>query len=257
MFIYKITNIKNGKVYIGQTIRSIKDRFHRHINDAISNRLDTHLARAIRLYGPEAFTVEQIDTATSQEELTQKEIYWIHFYDSVNTGYNETDNEFKSGGNTYKSKSKQEMEIIKTKLSNSKKGGKNPNSRKVKCKSILTGKEYVFNSLAEMTTFFHKSNHSFITARCTGRISCLYKREWLIAYEENDYPKMTIEKGNRKSRTVEIIDLNTNEKKIFESFASAEKYYNIPSKGFSRKAYRYNIGEYFTCYGRYKIKILR
>ena len=58
MFIYKITNIQNNKVYIGQTIRPIKDRFNRHINDAISNRLDTHLARAIRLYGSESFVVE-------------------------------------------------------------------------------------------------------------------------------------------------------------------------------------------------------
>ena len=34
MWIYKITNIQNNKVYIGQTIRPIQDRFHRHINDS-------------------------------------------------------------------------------------------------------------------------------------------------------------------------------------------------------------------------------
>ena len=37
MWIYKITNIQNNKVYIGQTIRPIQDRFNRHINDAINN----------------------------------------------------------------------------------------------------------------------------------------------------------------------------------------------------------------------------
>ena len=47
VWIYKITNIVNGKVYIGQTIRPIEDRFHRHINDAMNNRLNTHFARAI------------------------------------------------------------------------------------------------------------------------------------------------------------------------------------------------------------------
>ena len=37
MYIYKITNIQNNKVYIGQTIRPIKERFHRHKNDAMNN----------------------------------------------------------------------------------------------------------------------------------------------------------------------------------------------------------------------------
>ena len=63
MWIYKITNIQNNKVYIGQTIRPIEQRFHRHLNDALNNILDTHFARAIRYYTPNSFTVETIDTA--------------------------------------------------------------------------------------------------------------------------------------------------------------------------------------------------
>ena len=42
MWIYKITNIQNNKVYIGQSIRPINQRFQRHINDALNNILDTH-----------------------------------------------------------------------------------------------------------------------------------------------------------------------------------------------------------------------
>ena len=57
MIIYKITNIKNNKVYIGQTIRPMKDRFNRHINDALNNVIDTHFARAIRKYGKESLCV--------------------------------------------------------------------------------------------------------------------------------------------------------------------------------------------------------
>ena len=51
MWVYKITNIQNGKVYIGQTIRPVQDRFHRHITDSLSGKLDTKFARAIRKYG--------------------------------------------------------------------------------------------------------------------------------------------------------------------------------------------------------------
>lgn len=102
MWIYKITNIQNNKCYIGQTIRPIQDRFHRHINDALNNVLDTHFARAIRKYGKESFIIEEIDKASSQEELNQKEQYWIRYYNSTVTGYNETDAIHKCGGNTYK-----------------------------------------------------------------------------------------------------------------------------------------------------------
>ena len=62
MWIYKITNIQNNKSYIGQSIRPIEQRFHRHINDALNNILDTHFARAIRAYGKENFKIEVIDT---------------------------------------------------------------------------------------------------------------------------------------------------------------------------------------------------
>lgn len=63
MWVYKITNIQNKKMYIGQTIRPIEERFKRHLNDAIKGNLDTHFARAIRKYGKENFTIECIDVA--------------------------------------------------------------------------------------------------------------------------------------------------------------------------------------------------
>ena len=124
MYIYKITNKINQKMYIGQTINPIEERFHRHIQDAMSGRLDTHFARAIRYYKPENFKIELIDTATSQEELTQKEHYWINFYDAVNKGYNETNSVTKSGGNTYSSKTSEELTAIKEKIRQTKLGGK-------------------------------------------------------------------------------------------------------------------------------------
>lgn len=116
MWIYKITNIQNEKVYIGQTIRPIEQRFKRHMNDALNNILDTHFARAIRKYGKENFIIEQIDTAQTQDELNKKEQYWIQYYNSVENGYNETDAISKCGGNTYQSKTEEEMEDIKEKI---------------------------------------------------------------------------------------------------------------------------------------------
>lgn len=147
MYIYKITNIQNNKVYIGQTIRPIKDRFHRHINDAMNNVLDTHFARAIRKYGKESFIIEQIDIAKTQTELNQKEQYWIQYYDSVKNGYNETDALTKCGGNTYKFKTAEEMKIIKNKISQTKLGNKNPMAKKIKRTNIITNEIDIFDTV--------------------------------------------------------------------------------------------------------------
>lgn len=225
MIIYKITNTKNNKVYIGQTIRSLKQRFNRHKTDALRGILDTHFARAIRKFSPDVFTAEIIDTAKSQEELNKKEKYWIQYYDSINNGYNETDATEKCGGNTYQSKTVQEMIAIKNKLSKSKMGGKNPQAVKVKCKNIKTGKELHFTSQAEMRDYFKENNHQFISRRCLGKIKCLYKDEWLIAFEEQEYIKDFTQKGKtpKRGRELKIIDLKNNKEYYFHSLRELER----------------------------------
>ena len=89
MFVYKVTNRVNGKVYIGQTTRTIAIRWKQHCNPANDQCLALH--RAINKYGKENFTVEQIDVASDSEELNKKEQYWIAHYDSIAPkGYNMT-----------------------------------------------------------------------------------------------------------------------------------------------------------------------
>lgn len=233
MIIYKITNQKNGKVYIGQTIKTLQARFNRHKTDALNNVIDTHFARAIRYYGIENFIPEVIDTAESQEELTQKEQYWIHYYNSIEEGYNETDATLKSGGNTYQSKTPEEMAIIKQKLSNSKKGEKNPNATGVKCKNVNSNEEYHFGSQSEMQAFFKEKNHQFISRRCRHEIKCLYKNEWLIAFENDDYPTNYTLKGQtpKKGDQLKVIELATGKTYIFPSIRKAkEELPELPSR---------------------------
>lgn len=183
MWIYKITNIQNNKVYIGQTIRPIEQRFQRHINDALNNIIDTHFARAIRKYGKENFTIEQIDTAQSQNELNQKEQYWIRYYNSVNDGYNETDAIYKCGGNTYQSKTEKEMEVIKEKIRQTKIGAKNPMARKIKRINVLTGEIDYFDTIiscAKACGIQH--GKTSITVRLNGQMKSPYKKTWNFEY---------------------------------------------------------------------------
>ena len=74
MIIYKITNLINGKCYVGQTIGDIKDRMYHHKSP---NSRCNAISGAIQKYGWENFSYEVIDTATNQEELDEKETYWI------------------------------------------------------------------------------------------------------------------------------------------------------------------------------------
>ena len=89
-YIYKITNLINGKIYIGKTTSSIEERWKEHIHsinrDNIKNR---PLYKAINKYGIKNFSIEKIEEVQA-DILSEREIYWINFYDSFKTGYNAT-----------------------------------------------------------------------------------------------------------------------------------------------------------------------
>ena len=84
VYIYKITNKINNKIYIGQTTRDIKRRYIAHKNSPnFKHTRQFPLARAIKKYGWDNFTKEVIDTATSLEELNQKELFYIKYFNSL------------------------------------------------------------------------------------------------------------------------------------------------------------------------------
>lgn len=116
--IYKITNKVNGKVYIGQSV-NIKNRWKRHRKtpyDPNDKSYDLPLYRAIRKYSLDNFSFEILEECNI-EELNEKEIYWIKYYNTTNeeNGYN-----LKEGGEhcqpTNAKLSEQDVLIIKERL---------------------------------------------------------------------------------------------------------------------------------------------
>lgn len=86
-YIYKAENEKNNLIYVGSTTRSVEERKKDHIQKA--NKATGHqFHEAIATYGQEAFTWEQIDTASSMDELAKKEKEYILEYNSKEDGYN-------------------------------------------------------------------------------------------------------------------------------------------------------------------------
>lgn len=89
--IYKIENLINHKVYIGQA-QDITKRWINHrsaMNNPNDHCYNYHLYRSMRKYGIENFDftiLEECDIA----ELNEREKYWIQYYDSFFNGYNAT-----------------------------------------------------------------------------------------------------------------------------------------------------------------------
>lgn len=90
--IYRITNLLNGKLYIGQSVHPDR-RWWEHCNRA-KRKIDNYpIHLAIAKYGIENFKMDILEWT---EDYDNKEIYYIKFYDSLcPNGYN-----IANGGNS-------------------------------------------------------------------------------------------------------------------------------------------------------------
>lgn len=83
-WIYLITNKVNGLKYVGQSIDVIS-RWSAHCRDS-----EIAIDKAIQKYGVENFKIEIIEENVPENELDEREIYWIDFYNTYKgKGYNQ------------------------------------------------------------------------------------------------------------------------------------------------------------------------
>lgn len=88
--IYKITNLINNKVYIGQS-SCYEKRKNTHKNKLKRGTHDNvYLQRSYDYHGKDSFSIELIEEC-EREILTIRENYWMNFYESFNykKGYNQ------------------------------------------------------------------------------------------------------------------------------------------------------------------------
>lgn len=157
--IYKITNLVNGKVYIGQTTKrnGFKDRYpyngngiervykthyYRRKNNGGYNK---HLLESIEKYGFKSFRVIEIfDYAFSKKELNIKEKLYISLYSSNDDlhGYNRT-----MGGETFE------------------KGGNHHNAKKICCITF----DKVFDSIIEAEDYYKNISKGAISTMIQGK----------------------------------------------------------------------------------------
>lgn len=95
MHIYKITNLINQKVYIGQTVqKNPMMRWYSHLADARRGK-KSYLLDSIRKYGQESFSWEIIDLSNNIDDLNAKEEKWLEHYRNLVEVYNNRE----AGGN--------------------------------------------------------------------------------------------------------------------------------------------------------------
>lgn len=90
--VYLIRNTVNDKVYVGQTINTLKRRWTGHTSDAKHNAGCKSIARAIRKYSRRAFDLAVLGEGEAGSELDNLERIWIILLRSTNPkfGYNRT-----------------------------------------------------------------------------------------------------------------------------------------------------------------------
>ena len=199
--IYLHRNKINNKVYIGQTKRTLAQRFRKDGKGYIKC---THFYRAIEKYGWDNFEhIVLEENITNLKEANEREKYWISYYNSTNKdkGYNCTtggnegstwseeakkaqSERFKGeNGSFYGKQHTQEYKENMRKNHADVKGGKNPQAKKVKriddsviyeCAgeaAISIGKDYIQGGKS-------------IARCCRGERNTAYGYKWEFVIEE-------------------------------------------------------------------------
>lgn len=210
--IYKITNKINNKTYIGQSI-DIEKRWKQHIYRSSLSELEypEKIYQAIRKYGINNFLFEIIEEC-SVNQLDEKELYWINFYNSYINGYNMV--LYGNINNCIKANDSKKIPVIAYRLDGS------------------LFKEYESISEASRET---NTNQTLIRECLNGNIARGGNYQWM---KKDDNIPSKIEPYKRKKNygciAVEQYDLNNNLLNTFDSILDASKATGVSRKSITR-----------------------
>lgn len=206
--IYKIENLLNSKIYIGQSI-DIFFRWKTHCYNHNSNKV-LAIDKAIQKYGKENFCFQIIELCP-QEQLNTQEIYYIEKFNTYfGNGYNCTQGGQDCGYNSLKKK------VIQT--------------------IIETGETIIFSSIADAARAYD-IDPTNISRVCNGLTYSSCDSFWNFIDENgNKIPT------NRKLKNIkQVCCKNYKEKKIFNSIKDAAQFLSVNRDKLSNMLYQGTI----------------
>lgn len=211
--IYKITNMVNGKCYIGQTINGFDRRYDFNISKRTKNK---HLKSAIDKYGIENFDICKVyDMAFSKEELDIKEQLYIEKFNAIENGYN-----LREGGS--KGHLTDETKQILSKINT---GENHPQYGKHQSQETIEKRRQKIKGTKR--TDEQKQKMSENHADVSGKNNPMYGKGDLL-------------KGKNNGRAKAVICITTN--MVFDTAIEVAKYYGFKASTSIR----------FCCNGKYK-----
>lgn len=183
--IYKIVNSQDGKIYVGQTTKTLEERLSTHFSSSLEGNRQKKIYNAILNYGRNNFSIELIEECPD-EVADIVESYWIYKLNTIEDGYNSC---FSVGKKICKTKELTNEEYLKRmEKTNS------SNKKKIKTLSIdqftLDG-EYIrtFPSARAAEIFLFGDEHkagrvSFLQQAARGYKPKAYGYKW--AYHKED-----------------------------------------------------------------------
>lgn len=192
-----LTNMINGKRYVGQTLHE-KHRLnvHKRLGHAKDKRYTLAVDFAIEKYGFENFKYEVLERDIPQDMLNEREIYWISFYDTMNTGYNLT-----KGGQS-------SIETCKKKV----------NMYSLEGQFIRT-----FDSITEASIFINAASLSQIPQCCKGKRKSAGGYQWRFTDDKTPVAKYQYKGPVRNFKKVDQYTLDGKYIKTYNSIAEAQR----------------------------------
>lgn len=277
-FIYKMTNIVNGKIYIGKTECSIERRFKEHLrycdiyNNQIEKSFNTRLYPAMLKYGKENFKIELVERLIINDvDINEREKYWISFYNSQDgsIGYNISPGGL--GGPLFKGRKHSDESKNKMRTSSHWKGKKQPKdliikrclNRRKYIQNLNTGE--VFKGYKDAQSKYGSSvrdackNHRrakgcfFIQLESNDNISYTYdeRHKLICMYEKQLESRQIIANDKRREKIKNIVLSSEEEKKRQQMYKELGELRRKEIINKILKDNNINTDEYIENHGRY------